>query len=112
MRRGIEGGFQPGSLLLWYDRREKELLFVNKKKQKNFLSFSAGMFQRRAKRSKRFLVLFFKKELLASNLIPSVMGFDPRTASLRACEAGVAIHLSFMAEQQVYWIASSLRSSQ
>jgi hypothetical protein len=44
---------------------KKELLFVNKKKQKNFMSFSAGMFQRRAKRSKSFLVLFFKKELLA-----------------------------------------------
>jgi hypothetical protein len=37
---------------------------VNKKKQKNFIRFSAGRFQHRAKRSKSFLVLFFKKELL------------------------------------------------
>jgi hypothetical protein len=38
---------------------------VNKKKQKNFIHFSAGRLERRAKRSKKsFLVLFFKKELL------------------------------------------------
>jgi len=37
---------------------------VNKKKQKNFIHFSAGRFQNRAKRSKSFLVLFFKKEPL------------------------------------------------
>jgi hypothetical protein len=40
---------------------------VNKKKQKNFICFSAGLFQRRAKRSKSFLVLSFKKELLPSD---------------------------------------------
>jgi hypothetical protein len=28
------------------------------------------------------------------------MSFDPRMPSLRACEAGVAIHLSFTAERQ------------
>jgi hypothetical protein len=39
---------------------------VNKKKQKNFIRFSAGRFEHRAKRSKSFLVLFFKKERLAS----------------------------------------------
>jgi len=37
---------------------KKELLFVNKKKQKNFINFGFGPFQHRAKRSKkRFLVL-------------------------------------------------------
>jgi hypothetical protein len=34
---------------------------VNKKKQKNFICFSSGMFQRRAKRSRSFLVTFFQK---------------------------------------------------
>jgi len=34
-------------------RTKKALLFVNKKKQKNFISFSSGMFQRRAKRRKK-----------------------------------------------------------
>jgi len=44
---------------------KKALLFVNKKKQKNFIHFCSGLFQHRAKRSKKsILVLFFKKELL------------------------------------------------
>jgi hypothetical protein len=47
------------------EARKEALLFVNKKKQKNFIRFSAGMFDGRAKRSESFLVLFFKKELLA-----------------------------------------------
>jgi hypothetical protein len=43
-------------------RRKKALLFVNKKKQKKFICFSAGRLQRRAKRSKKvFWYLFFKK---------------------------------------------------
>jgi hypothetical protein len=46
--------------------RKKELLFVNKKKQKDVICFCAGLLEHRAKRRKSFLVLFFKKELLAS----------------------------------------------
>jgi len=34
-------------------KRKKELLFVNKKKQKNFIGFNAGRLQHRAKRSKK-----------------------------------------------------------
>jgi hypothetical protein len=45
-------------------KQKQALLFVNKKKQKNFINFAFGPFQQRAKRSKSFLVLFFKKELL------------------------------------------------
>jgi hypothetical protein len=58
-----------------YERRQgkQELLFVNKKKQKNFIRFSAGLFSHRAKRSKSFLVLFFKKE----RLNPSVASTAP-----------------------------------
>jgi hypothetical protein len=49
---------------------KQALLFVNKKKQKNFINLSSGLVQHRAKRSKSFLVLFFKKELLASPINP------------------------------------------
>jgi hypothetical protein len=44
------------------------------------------------------LVLFFKKELLG--FTPTGISFDARTPSLRACEAGVAIHLSSSAGRQ------------
>jgi hypothetical protein len=37
----------------------------NRAGRKNFIRFSAGWFTHRAKRSKSFLVLFFKKEPLA-----------------------------------------------
>jgi hypothetical protein len=47
---------------------KEDVLFVNKKNQKNFICFSAGLVQHRAKRSKSFLVLFFKKELLDNHL--------------------------------------------
>jgi len=49
---------------------KKGLLFVNKKKQKNF--DSRWRFQHHAKRRKSFLVLFFKKErlTLASSGLP------------------------------------------
>jgi hypothetical protein len=47
----------------------KELLFLQKKKQKNSWPASRGVGtmagQHGAKRNKSFLVLFFKKELLA-----------------------------------------------
>jgi hypothetical protein len=46
--------------------RKQGLLFVNKKKQKNFINFSTGRLQHRAKRSKSFLVTFFQK----SNCFP------------------------------------------
>jgi len=35
---------------------------VNKKKQKNFISFSAGRLQRRAKRSEKVFWFFFSKK--------------------------------------------------
>jgi hypothetical protein len=38
---------------------------VNKKKQKNFVNFGQWRFNDLAKRTKSFLVLFFKKERLA-----------------------------------------------
>jgi hypothetical protein len=61
-----EGRAEHGVVIAVRSKKGKqELLFVNKKKQKNFNYFCAGLFQRRAKRSKSFLVLFFKKELLA-----------------------------------------------
>jgi hypothetical protein len=41
---------------------KKELLFVNKKKQKNFISFRAGRFQHRAKRNKKVFCFFFSKK--------------------------------------------------
>jgi hypothetical protein len=43
-------------------RSKKALLFVNKKKQKNFINFSAGLFQHRAKRSKKVFWFFFSKK--------------------------------------------------
>jgi len=46
--------------------RKKEVLFVNKKNQKNFIHFLTGAFSTpREAEQKSFLVLFFKKELLA-----------------------------------------------
>jgi hypothetical protein len=50
-------------MILKSGERKKELLFVNKKKQKNFINLPSGRFNDLAKRSKSFLVLFFKKEL-------------------------------------------------
>jgi hypothetical protein len=45
---------------------KEELLFVNKKKQKNFICFwSRVVSTPREAEQKSFLVLFFKKELLA-----------------------------------------------
>ncbi len=47
-------------------KEQKELLFVNKKKQKNFICFRPGMVETpREAEQNSFLVLFFKKELLA-----------------------------------------------
>jgi hypothetical protein len=43
-------------------KMQKALLFVNKKKQKNFVHFSAGHFQHRAKRSKNVFWFFFSKK--------------------------------------------------
>jgi hypothetical protein len=40
----------------------KELLFVNKKKQKNVTNFRAGRLQHRAKRSKKVFWFFFSKK--------------------------------------------------
>jgi len=46
----------------------KRLLFVNKKKQKNFDSLNAKpLKQATHQRSRSFLVLFFKKEPLSSS---------------------------------------------
>ncbi len=44
-------------------RDKKNLLFLKKKKQKDFYSFAICLIGR--KRMKSFLVLFFKKELLS-----------------------------------------------
>jgi len=45
---------------------KKELLFVNKKKQKNFDSFGAALIKPATHQTnKSFLVLFFKKEPLS-----------------------------------------------
>jgi len=41
---------------------KEELLFVNKKKQKNFNSFGSVLFQHRAKRSKKVFWFFFSKK--------------------------------------------------
>jgi len=41
---------------------KEELLFVNKKKQKNFISFGPVLFQHRAKRSKKVFWFFFSKK--------------------------------------------------
>jgi hypothetical protein len=46
-------------------KRKQALLFVNKKKQKNFVNLGRRRFQQVAKRTKSFLLLFFKKEVLA-----------------------------------------------
>jgi hypothetical protein len=58
----------------WDKERKEALLFVNKKKQKNFIRFSAGLFQRRAKRSKKVFWFFFSKKnflLLFTSLFES-----------------------------------------
>jgi len=48
---------------------KKALLFVNKKKQKNFICFLTGAVPTpREAEQKSFLVLFFKKELLLLSL--------------------------------------------
>jgi hypothetical protein len=46
--------------------RKEALLFVNKKKQKNFFNLDRAGETTQAQRSKSFLVLFFKKEPLPS----------------------------------------------
>jgi hypothetical protein len=61
-----------GAPVLASDRKE-ELLFVNKKKQKNFNRFSAVHVEHRAKRSKSFLVTFFQK----SNGLPFALCTGP-----------------------------------
>jgi len=54
--------------------KRQALLFVNKKKQKNFNRFRAGRFHHRAKRSKKvFWYLFFKK--VTSSFSPSSVTF-------------------------------------
>jgi hypothetical protein len=50
-------------------RRSKKLLFVNKKKQKNFIyagPWALSATQPQAQRSKNFCAAFFKKRLLSS----------------------------------------------
>jgi hypothetical protein len=42
--------------------KEKDLLFVNKKKQKNFVSLGPGVTCAPSQTYKSFLLLFFKKE--------------------------------------------------
>jgi hypothetical protein len=51
---------------------------VNKKKQKNFINFSVGHFQHRAKRSKKFFGSFFSKKNFLILLIFFVFAFDGR----------------------------------
>jgi len=45
---------------------KKGLLFLKKKKQKNFCKFGFGLSGEAQQRFKSFLVLFFKKERLSS----------------------------------------------
>jgi hypothetical protein len=45
--------------------RQKELLFVNKKKPKTWLILASGVKAVRSQTNESFLVLFFKKEPLA-----------------------------------------------
>jgi hypothetical protein len=45
---------------------KKELLFLKKKKQKNFCSWGLWHAPATARSSKSFLLLFFKKEALSS----------------------------------------------
>jgi hypothetical protein len=59
---GADGGGVGLTLFLKTDLRKKELLFVNKKKQKNFICFGSGRFHPCAKRSKSFLQSFFTKK--------------------------------------------------
>jgi hypothetical protein len=50
---------------------KEELLFVNKKKQKNFMNFRPCQFCKlRPKTSQSFLLLFFKKEVLPFSTPP------------------------------------------
>jgi hypothetical protein len=46
-------------------KAKKALLFVNKKKQKNFAPGGVGTALVKSRRRKSFLLLFFKKEALA-----------------------------------------------
>jgi hypothetical protein len=48
------------------DKESEALLFVNKKKQKNFVLAGVGNAVATARRTKSFLLLFFKKERLSS----------------------------------------------
>jgi hypothetical protein len=50
--------------------KKKELLFVNKKKQKNFDNFWPMALERSREAEQKFFASFFKKEVLASFLYP------------------------------------------
>jgi hypothetical protein len=66
-------GKQAVAFLNQIGRRDSDLATLYDRgatSAKDFCSLVAGRFQRRAKRSKSFLVLFFKKELLSSSRLP------------------------------------------
>jgi hypothetical protein len=55
-------------------QRKKELLFVNKKKQKNFVNFWPVAVQRPREAEQKFFGSFFKKELLESTYFSTFHG--------------------------------------